>query len=72
MRLSTIESAELQRWMQQVHPRSRTEAYPLYLLTRDILQRVASDKLKIINSEIDELKGQLLQVGEGGGGGGKR
>ena len=63
---STIESAELQRWLQQVHPRARTEAYPLLLLTKDILQRVATDKLTIINSEIDDLKRQLRQVGGGG------
>ena len=37
------------------HPRSRTEAYPLYVLTKDVLKRVVDGKCKIINTNLGKL-----------------
>ena len=52
---TSIESDELQNWVLQIQPRARTEVYPLYLLTKDILRRVATNKCRIINSRLAEL-----------------
>ena len=59
---STIESEELQKWILDSHPRSRTETYPLYLLTKDVLRRVSASKCKIINTTMDKLREQLAAL----------
>jgi hypothetical protein len=60
----TIESEELQKWVLQSSPRSRTEVYPLYLLTKDILRRVAADKCMVINYTMIRLREQLQALQE--------
>ena len=37
------------------YPRSRTEAYPLYMLTKDVLRRVVDNKCSIINTNLGNL-----------------
>jgi hypothetical protein len=56
---STVESELLQKWILESHPRSRTEAYPLYLLTKDVLRRISTNKYKIINHTLDKLRDEL-------------
>jgi chaperonin cofactor prefoldin len=60
----TIESEELQKWILDSHPRSRTEAYPLYLLTKDVLKQVATDKCLVINSTLSNLRAELARQAE--------
>jgi hypothetical protein len=55
----TVESELLQNWILDSHPRSRTEAYPLYLLTKDVLRRISTNKCKIINHTLDKLRDEL-------------
>jgi hypothetical protein len=61
---ATIESEELQKWVFDTHPRSRTEAYPLYLLTKDVLKRVATDKCLVINTTLSNLRAELARQAE--------
>jgi len=49
---STIDSEELQTWISNTHPRLRTDVYPLYMMTKDVLQRLVDDKCQIINVEL--------------------
>ena len=60
----SIESEELQKWVLDSHPRSRTETYPLYLLTKDILRRVATDKCAVINTTLTKLRAELAALRE--------
>jgi len=61
---TAMESEDLKDWVLQSHPRTRTETYPLYLLTKDLLQRLTEDKCRIIDSRYDALKEQFRQLQE--------
>ena len=61
---ASIESEELQKWILDSHPRSRTETYPLYLLTKDVLRRVTTDKCTIINTTLNKLRAELAALSE--------
>ena len=58
---TTIESDTLTAWVLAQAPRSRIDTYPLYLLTKDLLQKLSSGQCKIINSERDRLREELRQ-----------
>jgi len=56
---SKIESDELLSWLLHVQPRARTETYPLYLLTKEVLTRVTKGRCEIFNSKIQCLEDLL-------------
>jgi len=51
----TIEVERMANWLTEAAPRSRVDAYPLLVLTRDILKRFVSKDLKIVSTEAKRL-----------------
>uniref|UniRef100_A0A7S0EGA7 Uncharacterized protein n=1 Tax=Hanusia phi TaxID=3032 RepID=A0A7S0EGA7_9CRYP len=60
-RSESIEIVELCRWISSVNPRTRLESYPLFVLCKDVLNRLATKELKIIDSEKAELMDLLAE-----------
>eukprot|EP00802_Teleaulax_amphioxeia_P008926 Tamp_08937.p1 GENE.Tamp_08937~~Tamp_08937.p1 ORF type:complete len:425 (+),score=67.86 Tamp_08937:435-1709(+) len=54
-----IEGARLLEWLDSVEPRARTETYPLYLLTKEILYRLTREECAIIDSSVRSLTQEL-------------
>lgn len=44
------------RWVQQFHPRTRMDAYPLFLLLKGILKRFLKNEYEVISRKTRELK----------------
>ncbi|EKX52151.1 hypothetical protein GUITHDRAFT_102052 [Guillardia theta CCMP2712] len=57
-----IEIQELCRWISSVNPRTRLESYPLFVLCKDVLNRIATKELKIIDSDKAELMDLLADA----------
>ena len=49
-------------WVLQSQPRTRTETYPLYLLTKDLLQRLTEEKCEVIDSRYAALQEEFRQL----------
>jgi hypothetical protein len=58
---SPLESDDLQDWVLGMQPRSRVDCYPLYLLTKELLQQLALGKCEVISSELSALQSSLAQ-----------
>ena len=58
---SQIESDDLQDWVLRMQPRSRVDCYPLYLLTKELLQQLALGKCEVISSELSALQSSLAE-----------
>ena len=61
-RAEAIEIQELCRWISSVNPRTRLESYPLFVLCKDVLNRIATKELKIIDSDRAELIDLLAEA----------
>jgi len=59
---AAIEGDDLLSWILSVQPRSRTETYPLYVLTKDMLKRIAQGRLAVISSRQERLEAELRQA----------
>ena len=55
----TIEVDKMAAWLSEAVPRSRIDAYPLLVLTRDILRRFVSKDLIVVSKEAKRLAASL-------------
>ena len=54
-----LEYEEWIKWMQETNPRSRVDAYPMLLICKDLLQRLARKEIQIISNRVNELLADL-------------
>ena len=57
-----LECDEWVRWIQDVNPRTRVDAYPLLLVCKDLLGKLARNEVQIISGRIDELASKLRRA----------
>ena len=55
----TIEVEKMAAWLIEVAPRSRVDAFPLLVLTRDILRRFVSKDLTLVNTHSKRVESSL-------------
>lgn len=51
-----IDIMDLQDWILKAEPRDRTHAYPLLVVTKQILANIASDKSRVISNRVRQLE----------------
>ena len=56
---NTADIGELSRWLDAARPRTRLDAYPLFVLAKQILRSMLSGELKLANGANAELQAQL-------------
>ena len=54
-----LEYEEWIKWMQETNPRSRMDAYPMLLICKELLRRLARKEIHIISKRTDELLADL-------------
>ena len=59
---SKVEEEEWVRWMEHAQPRTRVDAYPLLLVCKDLLRRLAGRDIRIISSRNEELAAALARA----------
>ena len=55
----TVDCDDLIAWIVQAEPRSRMDAYPLLIMCRDLLQRLARRELRVASRKAEELMAEL-------------
>ena len=59
---ASIDCEEWVRWMQQAQPRTRVDAYPLLLVCKDLLRRVAARDVRVVSHRNEELAAALARA----------
>ncbi len=57
-----LEYDEWVRWIEDINPRTRVDAYPLLLVCKELLGKLARNEIQIISSRIDELNSALKKA----------
>ena len=60
--MGTVDAQKLMEFFQVAEPRTRIDAYPMYVLLRDILHRQLNGTLKLINKEAEALRDENKQL----------
>ena len=59
---NTIDCDDLIAWIVHAEPRSRMDAFPLLVMCRDLLQRLARRELRVMSRKSEELAAELAQA----------
>jgi hypothetical protein len=57
-----IDCDEWVRWMMQAQPRTRVDAYPLLLVCKDLLRRLAARDIRVVSHRTEELATALARA----------
>ena len=59
---NTVDIGELQHWLEVAKARTRIEAYPLFVVAKEVLQYLLRDELTFTHAAADKLRAQLAAV----------
>ena len=59
---TVVDCDDLVAWMVQAEPRTRMDAYPLLVMCKDLLRRLAHRELRVSSRRAEELSAELAQA----------